>query len=188
MATKQQLTGLRYQDIIDLPESRRELLDGEFVVTPSPSGRHQDVVLRLGSSLLGYADERGGKPYVAPFDVFFSDSNVLQPDVLFVTSEHLTRIEHNFVRSAPDIVVEVSSPSTRRLELVRKHEIYERFGVGEYWYVDLDADRVEIYMRSGDRFALPVMLGRQDILESPLLPGFSLSVDELLGPPEDDAS
>src|SRR5437773_1859557 len=132
MATKQQLTGLTYADIVDLPEERRELLDGEFVVTPSPSGRHQDVVLELGSRLLAYTKQSGGKVYVAPFDVMFSESNVLQPDVLFVSHEHLSRIERKFVRSAPDVVVEVSSPSTRRLEIVRKLEIYERFGVPEY--------------------------------------------------------
>jgi len=82
-------------------------------------------------------------------------------------------------------VVEVSSPTTRRLELVRKLDLYERFGVLEYWFVDLDADRVEVYRLEGDRYLAPRLFGRSDALSSPQIPGFTLSVDELLGPRED---
>src|SRR5438876_1690277 len=133
MATKPQLRGLTYQDIVDLPEERRELLDGELFVTPSPATRHQEVVGELHFRLRLYLEDRPGKVFVAPLDVLFSDTNVLQPDVMFVTEERLPRIEKNFVRSAPDLVIEVSSPSRRRLELVRKRELYERFGVPEFW-------------------------------------------------------
>ena len=140
---------------------------------------------RMGPRML---EGRPGKVFVAPLDVLFSDRNVLQPDVMFVTEERLPRIEKNFVRSAPDIVIEVSSPSRRRLELVRKRELYERFGVPEFWYVDLEDDRVEVYRIGGDRYAAPGIIDRSGSLDSPHLPGFSLSVDELLGPPERDAS
>jgi Uma2 family endonuclease len=133
-----------------------------------------------------FARQHGGKVYVAPLDVFFSDTNIVEPDVLFVLAENIAKIEKRFVRSAPDIVVEVSSPSTRRLELVRKRELYERFGVPEYWYVDLDADRIEVYRQTGEGFASPIFLRREDTLETPLLPGFSVPVDGVLGPPEDD--
>jgi Uma2 family endonuclease len=146
MATQPQ-TGLTYEDLEAFPEDnfRRELIDGELIVTAAPGARHQDVVLELGSRLLAYAKEHGGKVYVAPRDVYLADDTVLEPDVVFVTADNLTRDEERFVRGAPDIVVEVSSPSTRRLELVRKLEAYQRFGVPEYWYIDVDADRVEVY-------------------------------------------
>jgi Uma2 family endonuclease len=94
------------------------------------------------------------------------------------------QVERRFVRSAPDVVVEVSSPSTRRLELVRKRELYERFGVPEYWYVDLDADRVEVHRLESGRFTVPEILARSDTLRSDQTPGFSIAVDDLLGPSE----
>jgi Uma2 family endonuclease len=189
VATEQKTTGLTYEDLCemfpDVDNVRRELIDGELIVTPSPSTRHQDVVLELGARLLAHARQHGGRVFVAPLDVFFSDTSVVEPDVLFVRAENIAKVEKRFVRSAPDLVVEVSSPSTRRLELVRKLELYERFGVPEYWYVDLEADRVEVYRLTDGRYGAPRLLGRDDVLESPEISGFSIAVADLLGPPEE---
>src|SRR5436190_21645006 len=131
MATQPRTTGLTYQDLQTFPEDnfRRELIDGELIVTAAPSTRHQDAVGELFIQLGLYAKERGGKAYVAPTDVFLTDTNVVEPDVLYVRPENVARIERPFVRGTPDVVVEVASPSTRRLEIVRKRELYERFGV-----------------------------------------------------------
>lgn len=182
MATQPQ-TGLTYEDLLAFPEDnfRRELIDGELIVTPAPSGRHQDAVLELGARFLAHCKEHGGKVYVAPRDVFFTDRNVVEPDVLFVRPENLDRVEDRFVRSAPDVVVEVSSPSTRRLELVRKLELYQRFAVPEYWYVDLDADRIEVYRLVGGRYGSPELFGRGEALSSPHIPGFAIEVADVLG-------
>jgi Uma2 family endonuclease len=187
MATQPTQRGLTYADLAAFPEDnlRRELIDGELIVTAAPATRHQRVVVRLCVELFLQAKEHGGEVYVAPTDVFLTDTNVVEPDVLYVGPENVDRIEKAFVRGSPDIVVEVSSPSTRRLELVRKRELYERFGVPEYWYVDLDADRVEVYRLDDERYGPLSALGRQDRLTSPLVPGFSISVDDLLGPAED---
>jgi Uma2 family endonuclease len=182
----QPITGLTYDDLQRFPQDnlRRELIDGELVVTAAPATRHQRVVAVLVAELYQYAKQLGGEVLPAPTDVYFSDTNVVEPDVLFLRPENLQRIEKKFIRSAPDIVVEVSSPSTRRLEIVRKLELYERFRVPEYWYVDLEADRIEIYRFQGDHFARPELLARDDRLESALLPGFGLPVEDVLGPPE----
>ena len=101
--------------------------------------------------------------------------------MLFLRAEHVSRVEEKLIRSAPDVVVEVSSPSTRRLELVRKRELYERFGVPEYWYVDLDADRIEVHRLGEGRYGPPRLLGRGEVLESPQIPGFSIGVSDVLG-------
>ena len=187
MAT-QPITGLTYEDLAGFPEDnlRRELIDGELIVTAAPTTRHQRVVAFLTTEFVLYQRAYGGLALPAPTDVFFDDRNVVEPDVVFVLVEHLERVERPFIRSAPDIVVEVSSPSTRRLELVRKLRLYERFGVPEYWYVDLDADRVEVYRLENERFGPPSILGRSDRLTTPQLARWSISVDELLGPPEDE--
>jgi Uma2 family endonuclease len=182
MATHTKTT-YTYADLEAFPDDnlRREIIDGELIVTASPVVRHQQVVVRLIIALGRYAAEHGGEVLPAPMDVFFSDTNVVEPDVLFVRADHLDKLEKKFVRSAPDLVIEVSSPSTRRLELVRKLELYERFGVPEYWYVDLDADRVEMYRLRRDRYEQPQLVGRGDEVASEQLPGFGVSVDQLLG-------
>lgn len=184
MATQPQ-SGLTYEDLRAFPEDnfRRELIDGELIVTAAPSTRHQQAVVTLVTELAMYQRQHGGRVFPAPTDVYLSNVNVAEPDVLFVRAEHVAQIEAPFVRGAPDIVVEVSSPSTRRLELLRKRELYERFAVPEYWYVDLDADRVEVYRLEGGRYGHPRILVRGEVLASLEVPGFSLGIDELLGPP-----
>src|SRR5436309_10529652 len=186
MATQPQ-TGLTYEDLQAFPEDnlRRELIDGELIVTAAPARRHQQVVAMLVYELIVYSKRRGGEVLPAPFDVYFSETNVVEPDVLYVRPENLGRFEKNYLRSAPDLVVEVSSPSTRRLELVRKRDLYERFGVPEYWLVDLDADRLEVYHLEGDRYPPPLLFVRGQTVKTPQAPGFGLTVDDLLGPPED---
>ena len=185
MATQPQ-TKLTYEDLTSFPEDnlRRELIGGELIVTASPVVRHQRAVMTLAGALFNYVKEHGGDVFPAPLDVFFSDIDVVEPDVLFVTEANLAKLETKFVRGAPDLVVEVSSPTTRRLELVRKRDLYERFGVPEYWYVDLDADRIEVYRLEHDRYGVPILLGRGDVLTSPVLPAFSLQVDDVLGAPD----
>jgi Uma2 family endonuclease len=178
-------TGLTYEDLRRFPEDnlRRELIGGELIVTPAPATRHQGAVTFLTIELGLYARQHGGKVFPAPTDVFLSDRDVVEPDVLFVTKANIARVELPFVRGAPDVVIEVSSPSTRRLERVRKRDLYERFGVLEYWYVDLDAERVEINRLADDeRYGPPDQVTRAERLGSPLLPGFDVNVDDLLSP------
>jgi Uma2 family endonuclease len=187
MAIEATTTGLTYEDLDGFPDDnlRREIIDGDLIVTAAPGGRHQESVAALVVKLWLHAREHGGKVYPAPRDVFFSKTSVVQPDVLYVRQENLDRAKERFVRGAPDIVVEVSSPTMRRLELVRKRDLYERHGVPEYWYVDLDAERIEVYTLEGGRYGHPRMLGRGESLESPLVPGLSISVSEVLGPLSD---
>ena len=186
MATQPQ-TGLTYEDLASFPEDnlRRELIGGELIVTAAPRVRHQRAVMTIARELSVYSLEHGGEAFPAPTDVFFSDIDVLEPDVIFVTAANKHRLEEKFVRGAPDIVVEVSSPTTRRLELVRKRDLYEHYGVPEYWYVDLEVDRVEVYrLNDHGRYPKPEILGREDNLTTPLVPGFSVGVAEVLGEPD----
>ena len=185
MATQPQ-TNLSYDDLASFPEDnlRRELIGGELIVTAAPVIRHQRAVTTLTARLFSYAEQHGGEVFPAPTDVFFSDIDVVEPDVLFVTEANLAKLERKFVRGAPDLVIEVSSPTTRRLELVRKRDLYERFEVPEYWYVDLDADRIEVYRLEGDSYDAPILLGRSNTLTSPVLPGLVIEVNDILGSPD----
>jgi len=91
------------------------------------------------------------------------------------------RIEQRYIPFAPDLVIEVSSPSTRNRDLARKKELYEQFGATEYWFVDLDADRVEVRRLEEGRYGRSVLVPRGEELTSPVLPGFALAVDMVIG-------
>lgn len=184
MAAQMPQTGLVYADLAHFPDDhlRRELIDGELIVTPAPRTRHQQVVAVLTARLFTYQESHGGLVLPAPTDVLFSNDTVLEPDVLFVTRANRDRIGELFVDGPPDLVVEVSSPSTRHLELVRKRDVYERFAVPVYWFVDLDAERVEVYRLVGDRFAPPALHARGETLQPSSVPGFRIAVAEVLGP------
>ena len=177
-------TGLVYADLAGFPDDhlRRELIDGELIVTPAPRTRHQQVVAVLTARLFEHQSEYGGVVLPAPTDVLFANDTVLEPDVLFVTAANLERMGERFIDGPPDLVIEVSSPSTRHLELVRKREVYERFLVPEYWFIDLEADRVEVYRLRDDGFAPPALHGRGATLQPPSVPGFRIAVDDVLGP------
>lgn len=179
-------TGLTYQDLDRLfPEEdlvRRELIDGELFVTPSPSTRHQRAVSVLVHALRSYANRAGGEVLPGPVDVLVSDRTMLQPDVLYVRSERLEIVGEQNLHGPPDLVTEVSSPSTRRRDQTRKKEIYAGFGIPEYWFVDLDADRVEVRRLREGRYGTPSIVERGAAVESPSLPGLAIAVDEVLGP------
>ncbi len=150
-----------------------------YLRVASPT-RHQDVVIEIAVRLRLYERERGGKVLAAPTDVLLSDRDVVEPDVLYVAPDHLNRVEPPFVRGAPDLVIEVSSPSTRDLDVVRKRHLYERHGIAEYWLVDLDADAVLVHRLGQRGYGAPVVLRTVQVIESPLLPGFVAPIEDLL--------
>src|SRR5437870_1431278 len=135
MASRPQ-TGLTYEDLQAFPEDglRREIIGGELYVTAAPIPRHQLVVATLVTELVMHCRVHGGRTYPGPIDVYLSPSDVVEPDVIYVSPDSLEKVEMRYVRSAPDLAVEVSSPSTRRVDQGRKRELYERFGVPEYWF------------------------------------------------------
>lgn len=181
MAT-QPTIGLTYDDLAAMPEDhlRRELLDGELFVTASPVPRHQRIVVRLVRALDDYAREHGGEVLPAPLDVYLSHTNVVAPDLLFVLKEHLGRFDERKFVGPPDVVIEISSPSTRRIDLGKKRDIYERFAVPEYWFVDLRREVVEVRRLVEERFGVPRVLVPGEVLSSPNLPGFELAIADLL--------
>ena len=183
MATEPKTTGLTYEDLRNFPDDnlRREIIDGELFVTPSPIPRHQRVVGELFVALHAYAKEHGGDVYPAPLDVFFSDTNVVEPDVLFIRPEHVDITDPEKIISVPDLVIEVSSPSSRRRDLTLKRKLYERFGVPEYWFVDLEAERVEAYRLEEGRYGQPEILLAADTVTSKILPGFDFNLSIILG-------
>ncbi|MBI4481049.1 MAG: Uma2 family endonuclease [Acidobacteria bacterium] len=170
---------MTYDQLCLLPEDRQrhELFDGELVMTPSPSHRHQAIVVRLTTALDGFVKTHAlGRVYVAPLDIVFEPHTVLQPDVLFIRQGRLGILGEEVVEGAPDLVVEVLSPSTFYNDLRRKMAAYARFGVQEYWIVDPEKQAVELYSLAAEHWQLRHSFSADETLESPLLPGLRLPV------------
>jgi Uma2 family endonuclease len=143
---------LTYEDFLDFPEDgrRHELIDGEHVAEPSPNTIHQRIVSNLHYLLSAFVRQHDlGWVLPAPCDVVLSDVDVVEPDLLYLSKENAGRLQHAFVQGAPDLVIEILSPSTRRRDERSKRDLYERYGVGEYWIVDPELETVKVY-RLGD--------------------------------------
>jgi Uma2 family endonuclease len=158
-----------------------ELVDGELFMSPKGLPRHQYVATRIVRRLVEWADEHGAAAFVEP-DVYVSERSFVIPDVVLLAADTLARLDPKRIELTPDLLVEVSSPSTRRLDVVVKRALYERIGVAEYWFADLDADRVEVYRLVDDAYPAPMIVGRGEVLEPPHLPGLRVEVDDALRP------
>ena len=137
------------------------------------------VLGNIAFELGGFVDaNRLGRIIISPMDVFFSDEDVLKPDLLFISKEGLDIIG-NWVYAAPDLVVEVVEivyPETAKRDRGAKHERYERFGVRECWMVELSNRTVEVLAASDDGFVTAGVYGEGDEIESPLLTGLRMNV------------
>jgi Uma2 family endonuclease len=173
-----------YDDFLNFPNDgkRHEIIDGEHYVTPSPNTKHQTVCTALTALLWTYLKQHPiGAVFVAPFDVIFSNLDVVEPDLLYISRERAAILTAKNVRGAPDLVVEILSPSTRKIDEVTKRKQYDHFGVLEYWVVDPDLDAIKVYRRADDRFVRVSELSAEagDSLATPLLPGFSVTLTEI---------
>ena len=176
---------LTYDDFVQFPDDgkRHELIDGEHYVTPSPNTKHQTIALNLAGHLWSYVHKhRTGRVFIAPFDVVFSDFDIVEPDVLFVSKARQADVlTAKHVRGAPDLVVEIGSPSTRKRDETIKRHLYERFGVTEYWVIDPELDTITVYRLIEGRFTrtAELSLEHDDALTSPLFPGLELRLADI---------
>jgi Uma2 family endonuclease len=140
-----------YDDLADVEyEGRKwEIFDGELVVSPAPLMPHQRVVKRLVATMLEKLEKpKVAELFFAPFDVIISKSKVVQPDVLAIRwSRRSSALIDGRLRAAPDLVMEVLSPSNRAHDRVRKRRFYARNGIPEYWIVDPDERTIEVLER-----------------------------------------
>jgi len=176
---------LNYDDFVLFPDDgqRHELIDGEHCVTPSPNLKHQQISLNLIVVIGAWLEDHpAGRLFHAPFDVVFSDFDVVEPDILFLSHERAAEVLTSAnVRGAPELVIEIGSPSTRKRDETIKRHLYERAGVSEYWVVDPELDVIRVYRRETERFGRPSELSAEagDVLTTPLLPGIELPLTRI---------
>jgi Uma2 family endonuclease len=129
--------------------------------------------------MLTVEDRDLGQIYVAPFDVVLSDTEVVQPDLLFVSQERSHIITHANIQGAPDLVVEILSPSTANRDWTYKRELYARHGVKELWIVDPDAGIVWVMLLRGDDFELVGVYSEGQSFRSSTLGGLTIDLDDV---------
>ncbi|HEX9900758.1 MAG TPA: Uma2 family endonuclease [Candidatus Methylomirabilis sp.] len=172
-------------DLEVLPDDgkRYEIIDGELYVSRQPHYFHQRLSTRLGSALDRWSDETGaGETSLAPGLIFADDDDVV-PDIAWVSSERLSGVlwPDGKLHGAPDLLVEILSPGATNEQRDRevKLKLYSRRGVREYWIVSWQRREVEIYRRRDAALELVATFLEGDALESPLLPGFAVSLKDL---------
>ena len=173
-----QRTKLTVADYMNTPDDvRYQLIDGELVLAPSPTTRHQRISRDIGFDLEQFVRQRQlGETFYAPLDVMFPDHEAYQPDILFISNERRAIITEANIQGAPDLVVEILSPSTQRYDRGHKQEVYSQQGVREYWIVDPEAETVEVLSGGVAGLELAATYGFEDALVSPLLPGLSIDL------------
>ncbi|HEV2845069.1 MAG TPA: Uma2 family endonuclease [Thermoanaerobaculia bacterium] len=175
---------LTYDDYVLIPDDgqRHEIIDGEHYVSAAPFIRHQRIARKLVQKLGPPVDEHGlGEVFLAPCDLVFSRHDVVQPDLLFISKERLRIVTEKNVQGAPDLVIEILSESTRRLDEDVKFDLYERSGVLEYWILDPVQRTARIYrLKDGClRLVAELSAAARDAVRTPLLPGIEVPLVEI---------
>ncbi|MBF0491900.1 MAG: Uma2 family endonuclease [Deltaproteobacteria bacterium] len=172
---------LNYQDYIQLPEDKRyELIDGDLYMVPAPIPFHQKVIMYLAFELQRFVEKQKiGEIFFAPVDVYLSDEDVVQPDLLFISKNRSGIIEEKYICGAPDLVVEVLSPASKARDKGIKKHLYDKFGVQEYWLVDPEAKSIEVLQMKEAGLKTFKVFAANSSLKSPLLKKLNLSLKKI---------
>ena len=183
MVTQTRQGPYTYADYLLTPDDERyELIEGQLIMAPTPIPLHQRISMNFSSLMGPFIKSHGlGELFAAPLEVHFSDVNILQPDLLFVSPARAHIITNSNIQGAPDLVIEIASTRTRTLDRTVKRDLYERFGVLEYWMADPVAETVEVLRLENGRFASVGVYGRTDTITTPLLPGLAIDLNEVFG-------
>ncbi|MHC9541654.1 MAG: Uma2 family endonuclease [Vulcanimicrobiota bacterium] len=173
---------LTYEDYCELPvDGRRyEIVEGELVMNPAPSLNHQRVSRKLEFILIEHVEKNQlGEIFDAPFDVLFSDITVMQPDIVFISREHSSILTERGVTGAPDLVIEILSPGTSRLDRFTKFQTYSRYGVSWYWIVDPDLKSLDEYRLHDDGYIRNTILTGHALFQPGIFPGLEIPLTDI---------
>jgi len=173
-----------YEDYALLPEDRRyEVIDGEPFLTPAPSPKHQDVVLELVTILREFVTARRlGKVVLSPCDVLLSKFDIFQPDIFFIAAGRESIVGEKYISGAPDLVVEVLSPSTETRDREAKAKRYATFGVREMWLVDPIRKTIEVLVGSEEGWRRVALYAEGDTVRSVILSGLEFPAAPVFRP------
>lgn len=169
---------MRADQFLSLPENfdRYELVDGVVVVSPSATWGHQRIASEILFQLRQFLEKHSLGEAVSDVDVRLSDTLVLRPDIVFLSTEKAVRVT-NYVTEAPNLVVEIVSPGAAHRDLHDKKHDYEAAGVAEYWVIDPHSGEMQFFALDSQRFTALHPVG--DELASRVIPNFSLNIKRI---------
>ncbi len=173
---------LTLNDYRALPEGgpRYQLVEGELHRAPAPGSFHQEIVWNLSQTLGEYIkDHPIGRVYLAPYDVYLSEHDVVQPDLLFVAEDRMHLRQEDGLHGPPDLVVEVLSPSTALLDKNNKRVVYARAGVKEMWLVDPTLRQIHLYDFARDAAKAVRILDEGETFTTSLLPDLVVATTDV---------
>ena len=177
-------TKLTWADIKDLPETtgRTEIIDGELIMSPSPGYSHQRACTLLGRYLSQHIDDQGLGAFVSsPIHVILDEHEHYEPDLCFIRGERTGIIKDTFIEGPPDLIIEVISESNRTHDTVVKFEAYARYGVEEYWLVDLREQQISTWTCVSGKYELIARAAPGEPVRSLALPDLELNPARVFG-------
>jgi len=170
-----------YADYALLPEGAPyQLIGGKLVMTPAPTTYHQIISMRLELKFANFVNENNlGLVLDAPIDVYFGEKETYQPDIIFIARDRFHIIEAAMINGAPDLVVEILSPSTGYYDLKKKARTYARHGVREYWVADPEDKSIEVYKGQEEKFTLNQRIEEEGQIKSLVLDGLEVEVRDV---------
>jgi Uma2 family endonuclease len=176
-AIKKKITAADYEMLPEGPP--QQLIDGEIIMSPSPNFAHQRLVIKISIMLENYVSLNNlGVVNISPIDVFLKEDEVYQPGIIFISKGRENIIGEN-VKGAPDLIVEVLSPSNAYYDLTHKKNVYEETGVKEFWVVDPDGKSIEIYENVKSTFILFSKAKSKGAANSKIFPGLKIELEKL---------
>lgn len=167
------------EDFIKLDDGQRyELIGGELIVVPSPKPRHQRVANELSVELTIYLRHNPIGEVYCDVDVHLG-GEIVAPDVLFISKERISIIGESNIQGAPDLVIEVLSPSTAFYDKKKKSKLYFTHGVKEYWLVDPDTRLVEVFVAGEKNWQWTGVFDSEDVLTTTFFPGLEICLSEI---------
>lgn len=158
-----------------------QLINGELILSPSPTPNHQRISRIVFSKLFTVAEnEKAGEVFYAPIDLYIDSKNVFQPDIVFIASKNSRIITERGIEGTPDLIVEIISPSNIFSDRNRKKRTYQQIGVQEYWIIDPANKTLEIYHKDqADKDTPLLYLVEEGVITSTCLPGLSFNLKEI---------
>lgn len=182
MLTAEKKKKYTVEDYVLLEEGEPfQLIENDLIMSPSPSLIHQLILGEFYDELKGFnkSQNLNGLVVLSPIDIFFDNDNVFQPDILFISAGRIKEIVHERISGAPDLVIEILSPSNAYYDLRQKMGVYEKYGVKEYIIVDPIQENADIYSLRDGAYHLNQKAEKSEILNSVILPGLSFDLSKI---------
>jgi Uma2 family endonuclease len=173
---------LTYEDYCALPDDgkRYEIIDGDLLATPSPVTKHQRASINLVFLIESYLRSRPlGELFAAPFDVLLDSHTIVVPDLVYVRNENRNVLTDKNIQGAPDLVIEILSPSTARVDRVLKLRKFADRGVAHYWIVDPAAETLEALEWAEGSYRVVFASDIKGVFEPSLFPGLRIPIRDL---------